>query len=129
MTVDAIKWLDGIATRLQQERASGSSPQGESTTGRDLLSRFGYARRGRWIVAEIREALENRELRTYPDFEFEWVDNPLEIILDDDAGEDTAGIPTDPTVRVGHAGGRTQYARVRDTGRPPRHRDDHHVHS
>ena len=101
MTVEAIDWLDGIAARLRDERVNGSSPQGEPTTGRELLSRFGYARRGRWVVAEIREALESRQLRTYPDFEFEWVDNSLEVVLDDDADGVKARAPTDPTVRVG----------------------------
>ena len=45
MTAEAIEWLDGIAARLRKERESGSSPRGERTTGRDLLSRFGYAPR------------------------------------------------------------------------------------
>ena len=101
MTAEAFEWLDGIAARLREGRVRGSSPKGEPTTGRELLKFFGYARRGRWIVAEIREALEARKLRTCPDFEFEWVDNPLKIVLDDDAEEVTARVPTDPTVRIG----------------------------
>ena len=101
MAAETFDWLDGIAARLRSERVNGSSPQGEPTTGRELLSRFGYARRGRWVVAEIREALESRQLRTSPDFEFEWVDNPLEVVLDDDVDGVQARAPTDPTVRVG----------------------------
>lgn len=101
MATDAFEWLDQIEARLSAERTSGTSPHGEPTTGRDLLSRFGYARRGRWVVAEIREALEARHLRTFPDFEFEWVDNPLTVILDDGADGAEPRSPTDPTVRVG----------------------------
>lgn len=101
MTTDALKWLDGVADRLRDNRANGRSPKGEPTTGRELLNRFGYARRGRWVVAEIRDALEGRHLRTSPDFEFEWVDDPLEIILDIDADGVAARVPIDPTVRIG----------------------------
>lgn len=101
MTAEAGEWLDGIAARLQEERASGSSPQGEPTTGRELLSRFGYARRGRLVVAKIREALEYRRLRTCPDFEFEWVDNPLKVVHDDAADDLTTRATADPTVRIG----------------------------
>lgn len=101
MMADTLKWLDGIANRLREEHERGSSPQGEPTTGRELLSRFGYARRGRWVVAEIRGALQGRHLRTCPDFEFEWVDNPLEVVLDHNADGVAAREPTDPTVRIG----------------------------
>lgn len=52
-------------------------------------------------MAEIRDALEGRHLRTCPDFEFEWVDNPLEVVLDDDADGVAAKATIDPTVRIG----------------------------
>ena len=39
-------------------------------------------------------------MRTCPDFEFEWVDNPLEVVLDAAADGVSARAPTDPTVRV-----------------------------
>ena len=105
MTTGVSEWLDGIAARLKEERANGSWPQGEAATGRELLRRFGYSRRGRWIVADIREALESRRLRTLPDFEFVWVDDPLEIILVDVADEAPASRRSDPTVRVGMLSG------------------------
>lgn len=91
-------WLDGIAERLRAEIGAGAAARGEKTTGRDLLSRFGYARRGRHVVVEIRTALEARQLVTVPDFEFEWVDNEIEIILDDP--DLTTKTPSDPTVRI-----------------------------
>ena len=105
MADEPLEWLDGIAARLKEERANGNSLRGEPTTGRELLRRFGYARRGRWVVAEIREALEKRRLRTCPDFEFEWVDNSLDIVLDAAAGETTSKPPADATVRIGMLAG------------------------
>ena len=96
------EWLDEVASRLRTAIEAGAAPGQEETTGRELLNRFGYARRGRWIVAEIRRALEQRNLLTSPDFEFEWVDNPICIILDDEEGGATsARTPVvDPTVRI-----------------------------
>lgn len=100
MSTDDGVWLDRVATRLQKEIEAGAAPQGEETTGRELLNRFGYARRGRWVVATIRRALDERQLRTSPDFEFEWVDNPILIIPNVDAEGAMARTPVDPTVRV-----------------------------
>lgn len=100
MSTDVSDWLDQVATRLQKEIEDGAAPQGEATTGRELLNRFGYARRGRWVVATIRRALDERQLRTSPDFEFEWVDNPILIVLNVDAEGARARTPIDPTVRV-----------------------------
>ena len=99
--MDAYDWLDQISARLRAEIDAGAAPKGEEATGRQLLNRFGYARRGKWVVAEIREGLEARRLRTSPDFEFEWVDNPL-LIVPDDNGEKPGGRKApDPTVRIG----------------------------
>ena len=99
--MDAYDWLDQTSARLREEIDAGAAPKGEETTGRQLLNRFGYARRGKLVVAEIREALEERRLRTSPDFEFEWVDNPL-LVVPDDNGEKPGGRKAvDPTVRIG----------------------------
>lgn len=48
-----------------------------SVTVRQFLNWFGYARRGRWVVREIRDALHERGLHTHPDFEYAWIDGPL----------------------------------------------------
>ena len=101
MTMSAEEWLNQVAARLQSEIGAGAAPSGEVITVRELLSRFGYARRGHWVVAEIRNALEDRQLRTSPDFEFEWVDNQISIILDGEAEGAVERIPVDPTVRIG----------------------------
>ena len=99
--MDVKEWLDKVADRLQQETRDGAAPKGEEITGRELLGRFGYSRRGRWVVTEIRNALENRQLRTIPDFEFEWVDNQISIVLDVEAEGAMKHTPVDPTVCVG----------------------------
>ena len=95
------EWLDGVAERLNREISDGAAPTWEKTTGRELLTRFGYARRGRWVVSEIRNALEKRGLQTNPDFEFEWVDNEIQIILDGEPTGVMKETPSDPTVCVG----------------------------
>lgn len=98
--MDVEQWLDQVADRIEREIRDGAAPTGEEITGRELLSRFGYARRGRWVVAEIRSALEERRLRTIPDFEFEWVDNQVSIVLDVEAEGAMERTPVDPTVCV-----------------------------
>ena len=101
MSTGVAGWLDQVAARLRAEVDAGAAPQGEETTGRELLNRFGYTRRGRWVVAAIHTALEERQLRTSPDFEFEWVDNPILIVLDTEAEGTDDRTAADPTVRVG----------------------------
>ena len=101
MTSDVGKWLDEVAARLTSEVHAGAAPKGEEITVRELLSRFGYERRGRNVVAEIRSRLKDRELRTSPDFEFEWVDNQISITLDVDAEGTIERTSVDPTVCVG----------------------------
>ena len=101
MSNSATEWLDQVAKTQRDAIEAGATPNGEETTARQLLNRFGYARRGRWVIAEIRNALNERQLRTSPDFEFEWVDNPLLITLEDN-GERLGGRKAvDPTVRIG----------------------------
>ena len=99
--MDVKQWLDEVAARMKREIHDGAAPAGEEITGRELLSRFGYARRGSWVVAEIRSALEERQLRTTPDFEFEWVDNQISIVLDGAAEGAMGQTSVDPTVCVG----------------------------
>lgn len=101
MSEVAEEWLDGIAARLGCQISAGTAPGGEETTVRDLLATFGHMRRGKRVVAEIREALERRGLRTEPDFEYEWVDDPVSLVLDDGAEVSGLAKAVDPTVRVG----------------------------
>ena len=58
MSEDTVnEWLDHLAERLKQEIEGGAAPAPERLTVRQLLSNFGYARRGRRVVSEIREQL------------------------------------------------------------------------
>ena len=94
-------WLDQVAARLRDEINAGAAPTGEKITVRDLLNRFGYLRRGIVVVGMIRGALQERQLLTSPDFEFEWIDNPISIMLSGEATGAKNKTPVDPTVRVG----------------------------
>lgn len=94
-------WLDEVAARLRAETEAGAAPRGEELTVRGLLNQFGYSRRGIVVVGMIRGALEKRQLRTSPDFEFEWIDNPISIMLSGEATGAKNKTPVDPTVRVG----------------------------
>ena len=103
MSEDTVnEWLDHLAERLKQEIEGGAAPAPERLTVRQLLSNFGYARRGRWVVSEIREQLGQRGLRTSPDFEFEYVDDWVSVEMDLDVDSIAPeGKVVDPTVRVG----------------------------
>ena len=101
MSNSATDWLNQVAETQRSAIESGAAPNGEETTGRQLLNHFGYARRGPRVVAEIRRELEERQLRTSPDFEFEWVDNPLLVVLEHNGKEPGGRKAVDPTVRIG----------------------------
>ena len=94
-------WLREIATRMQGEQQRGAAVAPERLTVREFLARFGNARRGQLVVRDIRNKLEEHNLRTSPDFEFVYIGNTISIELDDDdamvQGQDE---PPGPTVRV-----------------------------
>ena len=77
-------WLKEVAQRMQDEKQAGTAPSAEMLTVREFLAKFGIARRGGRIVGEIQHKLEKHHLRTFPDFRFEYIDNPISIELDDD---------------------------------------------
>ena len=81
-SVDA--WLRGVGQRMQGERKAGAAPKAETLDVREFLDKFGNARRGYRVVAEVRHKLDKYHLCTSPDFEFEYIDNPISIELDDD---------------------------------------------
>jgi CBS domain-containing protein len=60
---------------VQEQLESGRTPT--PTTVRQFLKWFGYARRGRWVVNQIRDALHEFSLHTDPDFEYAWIDAPI----------------------------------------------------
>ncbi len=97
MSIGVGEWLDEVAAARKAEIDADVTQEGYQTTARELLNSFGRERRGRWVVADIRNALEKRRLRTDPDFEFVWIDDPIWIVMDVDA--DNRKI-ADPTIRV-----------------------------
>jgi CBS domain-containing protein len=88
---------------------AGTTPM---ITPRNLITWFGAQRRGVWISARVKEALEHLGLETSPDFEYEWIDGPISVRkttpkslpeaepqpnVSDENGSDL----TDPTYRIG----------------------------
>ncbi len=51
-----------------------------SVTTREMLTWFGYTRRGRLVVKEIRKELHKRGVQTIPDFEYAWIDGPITFV-------------------------------------------------
>jgi len=69
----------------------GEPQHGE--TVRTLLSWFDAQRRGPWIVARIRQALEDSNLITAPDFESAYVDSVVEFQRPKDSTESPPAFP------------------------------------
>jgi predicted transcriptional regulator len=65
--------LVAVVTRVRE----GESP---SATVRTLLGWFGKQRRGSWINARIRDALEKNQITTKPNFEDIWVDANVQFV-------------------------------------------------
>ena len=103
MGVGGSERLEKLAGRMKREIENGAAPHSEKPTVREFLSWFGYSRRGRRAVNEIRHLLAEYNLRTVPDFEVTWIDEEITVERDP---ETTDGTPAseekiDPTVRVG----------------------------
>ena len=94
-------WLRDVTERMQGERKAGAAPKAETLTVRQFLNKFGNARRGYRVVGAVRQQLEKYHLRTSPDFEFEYIDTPISIELDNDVrAKDTEKKSVSPTVRI-----------------------------
>ena len=94
-------WLCEVAQRMQRDKDAGAAPKPETLTVRELLAKFGNIRRGQWVVSSIRQQLEKHNLRTSPDFQYEYIDNPISLEHDDDdeATDEAKKFPS-PVVRV-----------------------------
>ncbi len=96
------EWLEAQAERMKDEVSKGMEPTPKELTLRELLSRFGYSRRGvRWVSKMVR-ILEELDLRTHPDFRQVWPDEKIAIELDPETveGIKASHLQSDPTVRV-----------------------------
>lgn len=70
--------LDEKLQEIANQVLQGTAP---SETVRTILSWcYGAERRGRWIVSEIRGALNRHNLDTVPNFEFAYIDGPVTFV-------------------------------------------------
>lgn len=65
--------LRAVASKI----AKGETP--EPVTVRSLLRWFMAERRGRYVVQMVRDALKDQNLVTIPDFDYVWLDAPIEL--------------------------------------------------
>ena len=78
---DAHDWLRKTAKQMQDDIEKGAAPNVEKLTVREFLEKFGYSKRGSWIVPHIRNTMEKLNLRTQPDFEYVYIDSEISIRL------------------------------------------------
>ena len=96
------KWLRDLANQMKEDVANGNAPQLEKCTVREFIEKFGYSRRGRILVSDVRNRLEELDLRTNPDFEVTYIDATISIELNQKAvGAASSSPPPDPTHRIG----------------------------
>ena len=84
---DAHDWLRKTARQMQDDIEKGAAPEAEELTVREFLGKFGYARRGSWIVGHIRNTMEEVNLRTQPDFEYAYIDSEITIRLNSEGAD------------------------------------------
>ncbi len=82
--------------------ANGAAQTPEQITVRELLRRFGYQKRGDYVVSQIRNHLERCGLSTDQDFAVGWIDSTITIRLDSEASDaPQSHLVSDPTHRIG----------------------------
>ena len=79
--------LEEIAARMRSEIKHGAMATPEQVKARDFVRWFGFERRVNRVVSQIRNKMEELNLRTVPDFEFAWIDSTISIEFTQDAGE------------------------------------------
>ena len=92
-----------IAERIKADQEAGVAPDPPEITIRELIRWFFYERRTRYCVGIVRNALDDSDLRTVPDFEFPYIDAAIRFELVSTADESpglSEGLD-DPTVRIG----------------------------
>jgi CBS domain-containing protein len=83
-------WLRGLALDIPEKIRFAAHRLEEGyrvnrITVRDFLLHFGVERRGYIRVQEIREILDSLNLKTEPDFEVAWIDEPIWLKLKDES--------------------------------------------
>ena len=96
------EWLKEVAERMTSAIANGAAPTPEKISVRDLITKFGYVKRGDHINGQIRNELEKNKLRTDRDLAVGWIDSVVTVQLDSDIPAlQTPHITPDPTYRIG----------------------------
>ena len=97
------KRLEQIAARMRSEIKRGAMATPEQVKAREFVGWFGYQKRVKRVVSQIRNKMEELDLRTVPDFEFAWIDKTISIEFTLEAGEtaETSEELDDPTIRIG----------------------------
>lgn len=91
--------------RIAQELRSGQSIAPIST--RDFLWLFGAQRRGYGIVQSIREELRTAGIRTFPDFETTFIDEPIGFELDAETAPKKSNVLDRPLIENSTTGSET----------------------
>lgn len=87
-------WIPGQLQKVKDDVAAGTERQ---ETVRRLLLWFGQQRRGRHVVAEIKQALRKLDLVTEPDFNATWIDGSVSFLLRSSAKGTTPPVVTKTT--------------------------------
>ena len=92
-------WLNQLKNQMEEDIKADAAPRTEKMTVRQFIGRFGYSRRGSYLVGHIRDLLEKLELRTNPDFEYAYLDGAISVEMQSSDGVEGTGRP-DPTPRI-----------------------------
>ena len=96
-----IIWLEQVSNNMKEAVTNGAAPTTERTTVRELLWKFGYQKRGDYVVSQIRNQLERFDLSTDQDLAVGWIDSSITISLDSEASDATQEhLGADPTHRI-----------------------------
>ena len=103
-------WLSALAQQMRADIENGAAPNPETLPIRELLAKFGYSRRGGWIVEHIKRNLRRLDLITIPEFDSGPIDSTIAITLsshvDHPEPDDTVltdmgeMVRIDPTLRI-----------------------------
>ena len=104
-------WLESVSAQMKADVDRGESPTPVATTIRSFMAKFGYARRGGWIVGHIDRRLQQLDLMTIPYYDDgSPIDSAIAVTLrthmpsqptdNSSAGEITEIIRVDPILRI-----------------------------
>lgn len=104
-------WLESVSAQMKADVERGEPPTPVATTIRSFMDRFGYARRGGWIVGHINRHLQQLDLMTIPYYDDgSPIDSAIAVTLrthtpsqsadDSSTGETAKSVRVDPILRI-----------------------------